>query len=81
MTLLDNIWEILQNLLQRLLQVLPKSPFKDISASIANSDYLGYLNWFFPVSEVLSVMTAWLAAIALFYLWSVLARWVKLIGD
>ena len=56
--------EILDKLLSVILSLLP---------------YLGYLNYFVPVGTCLKIGTAWLAAIALFYLYSVLARWIKLI--
>ena len=41
--------------------------------------YLGYLNYFVPVGTCLKIGAAWLSAIALFYLYSVVARWIKLI--
>ena len=41
--------------------------------------YLGYLNWVIPVSQMLTIGTAWLVAIGLYYLYSVIARWIKLI--
>lgn len=79
--MLQDLYSVFQNLLNRVLQVFPKSPFTGIVFTFQNSEFLGYLNWFFPVSEVLIVMQAWLIAIGVFYLWSVVARWVKLIGS
>lgn len=64
-----------------LIKVLPVSPFQPFISDISNLPYLGYLNWFFPVSDVLKVGAAWLASVALFYLYSVLMRWMKVIGD
>lgn len=70
-----------QGLLQHLLQVLPRSPFQGVIVEFAALPWLPWLNWFVPVRAMLVVMTGWLAAISLFYLYSVVARWVKLIGD
>lgn len=68
-------------LIKDLLSVLPTSPFADFVDQFASLPWLGVLNWFFPVRQCLIVMAAWLAAITLFYLYSVVMRWVKLIGD
>lgn len=68
-------------ILDQIVEVLPASPFADAISRFANLPWLGTLNWFFPVRECLTVMAAWLAAVALFYLYSVIMRWVKLIGD
>ena len=63
-----------------LINLLPTSPFIGIAASIADSDAIGMLNWFFPVGRCITTMALWLAAIALYYTYSVIARWVKVIA-
>ena len=68
-------------LLQGLMSLLPTSPFQQFIMEFSALPFLGYLNWFFPVGKCLVVMLAWLGAIALFYAYSVIMRWVKLIGD
>lgn len=76
-----NIGDAWKGLLQNLINVLPTSPFAPFLDRFADLPALGWLNWFFPVRGCLQVMAAWLTAVALFYLYSVVARWVKLIGD
>ena len=71
--------EIFDKLLSVLLSLLPLSPFADAIDNLSQLPYLGYLNYFVPVGTFLKIGAAWLAAIALFYLYSVLARWTKLI--
>ncbi|MGN0280033.1 MAG: hypothetical protein ACI4C4_11830 [Lachnospiraceae bacterium] len=71
--------EILDALLSAILSVLPLSPFASAIDSLESLPYLGYLNYFIPVGTMLKIGTAWLSAIALFYLYSVVARWIKLI--
>lgn len=71
--------EILDKLLSVILSLLPLSPFADAIDSLSQLPYLGYLNYFVPVGTCIKIGEAWLAAIALFYLYSVLARWIKLI--
>lgn len=79
--MLDFMKNILDEFADLIISVLPKSPFIDFFESVEDIPYLGYLNWFIPVGAILKVFTAYLVCIALFYGYSVLARWVKLIGD
>jgi hypothetical protein len=60
---------------------LPASPFRQFIDQFSSLPYLGYLNWFVPVKDMLVVAGAWLSAIALFYAYSIIMRWVKMIGD
>lgn len=72
--------EMLDKLLSALLKLLPLSPFAPFIAELDNLPYLGYINYFVPIGACLKIGAAWLAAIALFYLYSVVARWIKLIS-
>lgn len=72
---------VAKDLVPALIHLLPTSPFSEFEATITSSQGLAWLNWFFPVSECLSVMAAWLVAIGLYYAISVILRWVKVIGD
>lgn len=72
---------LFENVVQKVLSALPLSPFQNFINSFSGLPYLGWLNWFFPVGDCLVVMLAWLGAVGLFYLYSVLMRWIKLIGD
>lgn len=76
-----NIEDALNGLVQSIIRVFPASPFAPLIEQFADLPALGYLNWFFPVRGCLAIMAAWLTAVSLFYLYSVIARWVKLIGD
>ena len=73
--------EILTKAIEWLVEVLPRSPFTDMLNQIGALPYLGWLNWFFPVRACLAVMAAWLGAMALYLLYSVVMRWLKVIGD
>lgn len=67
-------------LLDVLLSLFPGSPFNSFINDMASMPYLGYINWFIPIGTMLDVGTAWLVAIGIYYLYSILARWVKLIS-
>lgn len=71
--------EILDKFLSVVLSLLPLSPFADFIDELGQLPYLGYINYFIPVGTFVKIGAAWLAAIALFYLYSVVARWIKLI--
>lgn len=72
---------VFENFAEKLLALLPLSPFQQFINQFRGLPYLGWLNWFFPVGDCLVVMLAWLGAVGLFYLYSVLMRWLKMIGD
>jgi len=61
------------------LGILPDSPFQAISNSPI-SEFLSTLNFFVPVSEILSIGQAWLVCVGLFYLYQIVLRWVKAIN-
>ena len=77
----DWMYKLASGLGRQVLKLLPTSPFRSFIDGFQAPQYLGWLNWFFPVSEIISILVLWLSAVALFYLYSVIMRWVKLIGD
>ena len=62
-------------------QVLPLSPFQPYLEQMAGLPYLGYLNWFFPIGPAIKITATWLTVITTYFTWSVLLRWLKVIGD
>lgn len=74
----ESLWDKLGN---GLMEVLPTSPFRGFLDEFADLPFLGYLNWFVPVRSILVVLSAWLGAVALFYAYSIVMRWLKVIGD
>lgn len=74
---------LLQNvnaLINYCLAGLPDSPFPSIVGSIPTS-LLQTLNWFIPVGSIIDVLSAWLLAVGLFYMFRVILAWVKVIGS
>lgn len=72
--------EMLDGLLGGLLSLLPLSPFTDAISTLAEMPFLGYINWFIPIGAMCKIAAGWLVAIGLYYAYSVIARWVKLIS-
>lgn len=79
--MLDWMNEIIGKFGQTLMDVLPTSPFQQFLTDFKDLPYLNYLNWFIPVGTFIKIGGAWLGAIGIFYLYSVIMRWVKMIGD
>ena len=73
--------DIFQRMGDFLINVLPLSPFRGFIDSIGSFEFLGWLNWFFPVGDCLMVLGAWVSVIAMFFLYSIVMRWLKVIGD
>lgn len=77
------IFNTLKNLLIATLNVFlalfPDCPFEDMIDNLSSVEWLGYLNYFIPISEMIAVSSAWLAAISLFWLYHIVYRWLKAI--
>lgn len=54
-------------ILSFVLSLLPESPFVGFSNLIASLPYLGYLNWFLPISEMLAIFESLLVVVAVYY--------------
>ena len=76
-----NLSDVFGGFTSALIQLFPRSPFKAWLQAAHNIPALSVLNYFLPISQMIAIMQLWLVAVALFYLYSVIARWVKLIGD
>lgn len=71
--------DIAKKILSWVLAFLPDSPFQMISNNPAVK-WLPYVNWFIPVSFMISTMELWLSAIAIYYIYSMILRWVKAVS-
>lgn len=79
--MLDFLSELWNKFSSMLLSLLPRSPFVDFLNSIEYIPYLGWLNWFVPVGDIIVIGGVFLSAVGLFYLYMIIARWLKVIGD
>ena len=75
-TAINWLFEILAQVLSWVVNLLPNSPFTAIS-NTPIAPYLGFINWFIPFDFVITTLTLWLSAIAIYYVYSVILRWVK----
>lgn len=75
----SQLGDLFNDLFEKIFSVFPDSPFQRLAVTTEIYKYLRYLNWVLPVSYMLSTMALWLSAVAVYYLWSLLLRWVKAI--
>ncbi len=63
-----------------LVGLLPSFDWPDLASQISNSGaltYVAYLNWFFPVSQALSVTALWAAAILVYKAYLMFTSWFQ----
>lgn len=76
---MDIILQNFKNLLSWVLNLLPDSPFQQLSNSPVQP-YLAALNWIVPVNFMISTLELWLAAIAVYYVYQAVLRWIRAIS-
>ncbi len=76
MDVLQSMWS---NFVPKLMQLLPLSPFRNWIDYLSSVPYLGYINWFIPMKTVLGITAAWVSAIATYYIYSAILRWLNMV--
>lgn len=76
--ILNKIISILGVAVSAIVNIFPASPFQYVSNS-QYSDLLSKINYFVPFYDFLVVLEGYLVAVAIYYLYSVWARWLKAI--
>lgn len=74
-----NNYGIIYSILGEVTESITCSPFLKFFDSFKDLPALGYLNWFFPVKDCLVVMAAYLVAVGVYYVYSVIMRWIRAI--
>ncbi len=75
---INYIIELLGNALVILFKLLPDSPFTYI-AEIDNT-LLNAINWLFPIEMMISHLSLFVVAVALYYVIRIPLRWIKAAG-
>lgn len=66
-------------ILQSIIMLLPDSPFNFIMEASFLSDFSANLGWILPISECISTLELWIAAIIVYYCYQGVMRWIKMI--
>lgn len=59
------------------LALLPDSPFQSIVFNLP--EFIIPLGWLFPIQEIIATLEAWISCIVLYYCYSAILRWIKVI--
>lgn len=62
-----------------LVYFLPTSPFRKIIDLMGSVPYIDVIGWFIPIDEIILLLLYWTGAIALYYSYMIILRWVKAI--
>lgn len=71
---------LLDKFLAAVLALFPLSPFQPVIEELGSLPYLPYINWFVPIGDFIKIGMVWITAIGAYYAWSIIARWIKLLG-
>jgi len=69
----------LEDIVALIMQLLPDSPFQALTASADVIEWLGWVNYFIPIAQMLAVFQAWIIAVASYLVYSAMLRWIKAI--
>lgn len=65
--------KIIQSFLEKIYAILPDSPFQAFFDSL-DLDFVHWLNWFIPFDVCFKMTEVWVAAIAAYYLFSIVKK-------
>lgn len=77
--MIDTIATFFNNVINGILSLLPDSPFQYVTQTGFIYKYLQIVNYFIPVSFILSSLEAWLVCYSIYLVISVILRWAKAI--
>ena len=79
--ILNTIIWLFAAVLNIVFSLLPNSPFLNISTySLSMNKYLSNLSWLLPIKEMIGILVVWLGCMLIYYVYSVVMRWIKLIN-
>ncbi len=78
---MDSLTDSLVSFAVSVIELFPTSPFTILN-ELSNSEFyewLQMLNWFIPVGTFVSILEGWLTCVAVYYVYQIILRWVKVI--
>ena len=79
--MISKINAFLNAIASAILSILPNSPLRPYIDALGSVEWLPMLNWFVPIGNFITIGTAWLVAIGVFYIYQMILRWAKVVGD
>lgn len=75
---MDWLLQNINSILSWVVSLLPDSPFVGFDSAPIQG-IMQYINWIVPVDRILQLTAAWLACVAVYYVYMVILRWAKAI--
>lgn len=82
-SILDLLDELVEKFWDKISYIMPSDPLKPLinQLSVGSlSEYIGYINYFFPVGFFLKAFSAFLVSLAAYYIVIVVLRWIKAVS-
>lgn len=77
----DALSDTLVSFAVSVIELFPASPFTvlDELSSSEVYEWLRMVNWFIPIGTFVSILEAWLTCVAVYYVYQIVLRWIKVI--
>lgn len=78
----DSISDVLIDWALHIINLFPESPVRVALDGLTVGPIgriLGVVNYILPVSQIMGIMAFWLTAVACYYVYQVLLRWIRVI--
>ena len=79
MDFLNSVGDTLSNIGDKIIGILPKSPFTFLEANPQVKEVLEFLNWFIPIDTMVAMTEIWLTSIGIYYVVQAILRWANII--
>ena len=79
MDFFNAVGDTLSNIGDKIIDILPKSPFVFLESNPQIKEILSFLNWFIPIDTMIALTESWLTAIGIYYVVQAILRWAKII--
>lgn len=77
----DDLSQSLIDVAYTVINIFPTTPFTiiDEMGNTVVYEYLQYVNWFIDFSTIMNIFAAWLTCVAIYYVYQIVLRWIKVI--
>lgn len=76
-----DLCKLVSSVLEWVINLLPDSTLSAMTSLPEGvSQYLGWLNWFLPIAEIIVMLAGWVSALLLYFLIAIVMKWVKIVG-
>lgn len=78
--IVNGVNDIANEIFTFIIMMLPTSPFYGLELDPIILNFLGYFNYYCPMSVLLSIMVSWLTCIATYYAYQLILRLIKAVS-